>query len=340
MKFTEHVSLAPYNTFKIGGEARVFVEVTTAKELSEAISYAREQNLEVLILGGGSNILISDAGFDGLVIRIQIKGIHIDEVTDDEVMVTSGAGENWDDLVSLCVSRGLYGLENLSAIPGTVGAAPVQNIGAYGVEIKDTLHSVQAFNTEIGQMVTFSNSECLFAYRDSIFKRSEGKKYVVTSVTFKLTKKGTLALSYKDIDVYFKAHLDIVPTLSVVRTAVIAIRAAKLPNLAEYGTAGSFFKNPIVPREQFQHLQKKYPLVPSYVVSDELVKIPLGWILDNVCNFKGLRRGSVGVYKNQALVLVNFGGGTATEIKALAQEIIDKVRELTGIVVEPEVQFV
>lgn len=335
----ENIQLKDYTTFKIGGNALYFTVARTVGDIKKAVIFARDKKLPFFVLGGGSNIVVSDNGIQGVVIKNEIKGI---EYTDaNNVMeVQVGAGENWDVFVEETVKKELYGLENLSAIPGTVGAAPVQNIGAYGTEVKSSIKEVIAFNTETGELENFTNAECGFGYRDSIFKKLEGKKYIIVSVVFLLDKKGHVDISYRDVKNFFESKQITNPTLKEVRNAIIEIRSRKLPDLRKYGTAGSFFKNPIITNTHYELLKKEYPLLPSYSVDEAHVKIPLAWILDNVCGFKGYKKENVGVYENQALVLVNFGNARAEEIKKLSQEIIFLVKEKTNIEVETEVQFV
>ncbi len=337
MNIETNVSLKNLTTFKIGGAASYFALVETREKLLEAISFADEKKLSWFILGGGSNVLVSDEGYKGLVIKLAIKGIDFKDLG-DTVEATVGAGESWDGFVETCVSRSLYGIENLSAIPGTVGAAPVQNIGAYGMEVKDAIRSVVVCNTECLTFETLNKEECRFGYRDSIFKKPEGKKYSIVEVVFELKKKSSLVTSYKDVAAYFE-RLKKIPTLTDVRAAIIEIRKGKFPDLNKYGTAGSFFKNPIITREHYQKLLLTYPAMPHYPVGNCHVKIPLAWILDNVCNIKGARRGDVGSYPQQALVLVNWGNATAVEVKAYAQEISSLVKSKSGIDIEPEVQY-
>lgn len=325
-------------TFRIGGPARYFCIIRNEDELIEAIGYSKKNKIPFFVLGGGSNILVADKGFDGLVIKNEIKGIKYEE-NDNVIKVNVGAGENWDNFVSDTVDRGYYGLENLSLIPGTVGASPVQNIGAYGSEVKDTIESVYVLDVKKDEYKTFSNSECDFSYRDSVFKKDKGR-YVVISVTFNLTKNGKLNLTYKDVQEYFNRRQNHNPSLKQVRNAIIDIRINKLPNLQEYGTAGSFFKNVIVSQAKAKEILAKYPEIIIHSINEKKVKIPLAWILDNICGFKGKRKGNVGVYKNQALVLVNYGNATADEITELAQEMVDSVYDKTGIEIYPEVEYV
>ncbi len=325
-------------TFKTGGNARYFCVVTNEDELIEAIGFSKKNKIPFFILGGGSNILVSDKGFDGIVIKIEIKGIKYEE-NGNSVKAIVGAGENWDQFVADNVDKGYYGVENLSLIPGTVGASPVQNIGAYGSEVKDTIESVYVLDVKKDEYKNFSNSECDFSYRDSIFKKEKGR-YVVISVTFNLSKDGKLNLTYKDVQEYLSRRQNSNPSLRQVRNAIIDIRTNKLPNLQEYGTAGSFFKNVIVSQSKARELISKYPEIVLHQVNDKKVKISLAWILDNICGFKGKRKGNVGVYKNQALVLVNYGNATSDEVIELAQEMVDTVYEKTGIEIFPEVEYV
>lgn len=338
MKIINNQSLKEITTFKIGGPAKYFCIVKNEDEIIEAIGFSKKNKIPFFVLGGGSNILVDDKGFDGLVIKIELMGIKYEE-KDNIVKATVGAGENWDSFVADTVEKGYCGLENLSMIPGTVGASPVQNIGAYGSEVKDTIESVYVLDVKKDEYITFTNSQCDFSYRDSIFKK-EKNRYIVLSVVFNLSKKLKLNLEYKDLKEYFSKRNLFSPSLKQVRNAVINIRTDKLPSLKEYGTAGSFFKNAVVSSAKAKELVAKYPEIILHSVNDKKVKIPLAWILDNICEFKGKRKGNVGVYKNQALVLVNYGNATAEEITNLAQEMVDAVYEKTGIEIFPEVQYV
>ncbi len=338
MKIIENQSLKELTTFKIGGLARYFCIAKNEDELIEAIGFSKKNKIPFFILGGGSNILVSDKGFDGIVIKIEIKGIKYEE-NENSIRAIVGAGENWDEFVADTVDKGYYGVENLSLIPGTVGASPVQNIGAYGSEVKDTIESVYVLDVKKDEYKTFSNSECDFSYRDSIFKKEKGR-YVVISVTFNLSKEGKLNLTYKDVQEYLSRRQNSNPSLRQVRNAIIDIRTNKLPNLQEYGTAGSFFKNVIVSQAKAKEILSKYPEIIIHSINEKKVKIPLAWILDNICGFRGKRKGNVGVYRNQALVLVNYGNATADEITELAQEMVDAVYEKTGIEIFPEVEYV
>ncbi len=337
MTIEENVSLASLTTFRIGGKARYFARVTSWQDIKEVTDFAEEKNIPYFTLGGGSNILISDQGFNGLVIKNEIKGIVKENVEDYELL-TVGAGEDWDSFVAKTVEKGLFGLENLSLIPGTVGAAPVQNIGAYGSEIKDRIHIVEAYDPKEKGLKGFKAEQCGFEYRDSKFKH-EFRHMIITSVVFKLKKTGTTNIEYKDLKNYFAEHT-IEPTLDNVRKAVIEIRTKKLPDVTKIGTAGSFFKNPAIFKTEYEELLKKYPDMPSFPYKNSMVKVPAAWILDNVCGFKGVKKGHVGVHQNQALVLVNDGGATAKEVLDLANEMIASVKEKTGITLQPEVEYV
>ncbi len=336
MKIEKNVLLEKFTTFRVGGPAKEFVEVSSIEELSEAVAYARKNNLKIFILGGGSNVLISDKGFEGLVIHITFKGISYVSVG-EKVRVTAMGGLDWDDLVSDTVSRGLYGLENLSGIPGSVGAAPVQNIGAYGGELKDVLLSLEIFDTETLEAKSLSAEECRFGYRDSLFKKEQGHRLVVTSITLELKKTGPVNITYRDLAQYFSGKESQPLTAVDVREAVLSIRKNKLPDVKTYGTAGSFFKNPIVSIRESEELRTKFPEMPSYKEDDGRVKIPAAWLIDRVCNLKDFRSGDVGTYPKQPLAIVNYGGASASEISQFAQTIQKSVSEKTGINLEWEV---
>ena len=330
MKQEEHIPLSEHTTFKLGGTARYFFRVKTLDEVREAVDFARQNSLPFFVLGGGSNLLVSDKGFAGVVIKNEMFGLSFKEEGDD-VFVTAGAGENWDNFVATVVNKGLYGLENLSGIPGTVGAAPVQNIGAYGVEVKDSVVWVEALDVRTGGVKSFTAVECGFGYRDSFFKTSEGKNYIITAVTFRLKKNGISNLSYKDLKSYFLSGTKS-PTIHEVRTAVLEIRRGKFPDLKTTGTAGSFFKNPIIPQAQFDELKKRFPSLPSFPFTrSNLVKVPLAWILDNILHLKGFMNGPVGLHEAQPLVLVHTGGGRAENVSLLARDVVSKLKVATGI---------
>ncbi len=347
MKLEKNIPLSEHTTFKLGGAARYFFRVDTIEGARETLDFARQNSLPFFVLGGGSNLLVSDKGFSGVIIKNEMLGLSFKE-EGGSVLVAAGAGENWDDFVSECVKRGFYGLENLSGIPGTVGAAPVQNIGAYGVEAKDSLVSVEALDVKTGAVRNFTTAECGFSYRDSFFKTKGGKRYVITSATFLLKKNGNLNLGYKDLKNYF-AKTNTPPTLQAVRDAVLEIRRGKFPDIATTGTAGSFFKNPIIPQVQFDELKKRFPALPGFEVHGtkteqntertRKVKVPLAWILDNILHLKGFMDGPVGLYEAQPLVIVHQGGGSADDVARLARDVAKKIKDATGIVVSWEVEY-
>ena len=342
----ENVELKNFTTFKIGGQARYFFRAKTVDDLKRSLAFAAKEKLPFFILGGGSNLLVNDAGFRGVVIKNELRGISFKEESEG-VFATAGAGESWDSFVSECVSRGLYGLENLSGIPGTVGAAPVQNIGAYGVEAKDSIVSVETLEAKAGVVRNFTAAEGAFAYRDSFFKTAEGKGYIITSVMFRLKKDAILNLGYKDLKNYF-SKADAFPALKSVREAVLEIRSRKFPDLRTTGTAGSFFKNPIIPQTQFDELKKRFPDLPGFEVHGtkteqntertRKVKLPLAWILDNILHLKGFMNGPVGLHDAQPLVIVHTGGGTSEDVTRLARDVSDKIKTATGIEVVWEVE--
>lgn len=344
MTIQEHIPLASYTTFKIGGPARFFCHATSDADVVEAVTFARTQKVPIFILGGGSNILIGDEGFDGLVIHMGMMGIEQKTSKGmlpgkERVLLSAAAGEQWDTFVEYAVERGLYGIENLSAIPGTVGAAPVQNIGAYGTEASETIFSVHALETTTMSFVELSNDQCQFSYRDSLFKKEKGR-YIITRVDFLLDPHGSVNTTYKDVADYFANKNIQSPTIADVREAVTNIRWGKLPDWKLWGTAGSFFKNPIIPAADFASLKQTYPELPGYPEPDGRVKVSLGWILDKVCNAKGMCKGNACVYEKQALVLVSKPGATSEEVVALAQELMNCVKEKTGMVIEGEVEWV
>jgi UDP-N-acetylmuramate dehydrogenase len=433
MKIIEGKPLADFTTFRIGGKAKFFCAIEDKEDLKVAVSFAQEKRLPIFILGGGSNIIVSDKGFDGLVIKIDIKGIEEKEskgkgflglgtgmllstlpgkeahfprgkrsesstdspavMSAGQVFILVGAGENWDDLVAWTVDKGYCGLENLSLIPGTVGAAPVQNIGAYGVEVGNLIESVEVFDVKENTFKNLVRDECGFSYRDSLFKHEKGR-YVITSVLFKLKKNAKPDISYKDLKEFFgnkfqdpsskiqiepklqfgsvntgypsealpgkevhfpsgkwskmksqRYHATIFkPSIVEVRAAIIAIRTAKLPDFSKVGTAGSFFKNPIISKEKYAELKEKYPELPNFPESakggDGRIKIPLAWIIDKVCGLKGKSWGKAGIHDTQALVIVNHGGATYEDIEKVAHEVEKSVKEKTRIEIEREVIMV
>ena len=329
-------SLLPYNTFGLSACAAHFAEVRTVDELREALHSGMEP---VLILGGGSNILFT-RDVEGLVIKNSIMGIEILSSAGNEVLLKVGGGENWHRFVLYAVAQGLGGVENLSLIPGTVGASPVQNIGAYGVELKDVFVELEALELSAGQMRTFSAADCRFGYRDSIFKREAKGRFCITSVTFALRRnEHHLQLGYGDLQRTLVQQGVTEPTIADVSRAVIQIRSSKLPDPAVIGNCGSFFKNPETDRSTLERLQGTYPEMPHFDLPENRVKIPAGWLIEQ-CGWKGKRVGNTGCYEKQALVLVNYGGAKGAEVQALALAVIQSVQDKFGIRLEPEVNMV
>ena len=337
MKPKENVPLALFTTMRVGGSARYFFDVSTVEELCEALSFAKDNKLPFFILGKGSNVIVPDEGYDGVVIKIGIVGIEYEDC-DKKKRVIAGAGERLDLLIEETVKKELYGLENLSFIPGTVGATPVQNTGSYGVEAKDVIEWVEAINTDTLKIKKFLNKECNFGYRESFFKTKKGKKYIVVRVSFMLDTNGVLNTEYRDVTEYISDHNIKEVTLSILRQIIIAIRMKKFSG-GRCGTAGSFFKNPTVSKEKLNELLKIYPDLKYFPAGTTEVKIPAAWLLDHVGGWKGFKEGSVGTWQNQPLFIVNYGGGSAREIRALSERIIEDIKEKTGIVLEREVQY-
>jgi len=334
ISFKTDVLLAPYTTLRVGGEAGHFVVVKNEEEVREAVGFARRLNIPVKVLGGGSNLLVSDEGVNACVVKNEILGVEYKD-SNDTVLVTAGAGVVWDDLVSDTVERELWGLENLSAIPGTVGATPIQNVGAYGMEVGELIKEVRVYDIDEDSFVTMSAEDCQFAYRDSFFKTAIGRHKIIVSVTYCLSKVPQSRLQYKDLAERFS--VDSNPSLKKIREAVIEIRAGKFPDWSKVGTAGSFFKNPTINEIAATDLAKQYPTLPMFPQKNGEVKISLGFILDKVCNLRGHRDGDVGLYENQALILVNYGSHSASEIEKFAQKITETVFEKTKIKIEWEV---
>jgi UDP-N-acetylmuramate dehydrogenase len=333
----EHILLAPYTTLKVGGHADYFCSVETIEDLFEALNFAKERRIPWSILGGGSNLLVDDDGFPGLVIHIAIRGMCFDVERNGTILATAGAGDPWDDFVERCVTEGFFGVENLSGIPGSVGATPIQNVGAYGVEVQSVIENVTALDARTLTMRTFRNDECNFGYRNSLFKTKEGECYIILNVAYRLSTSGTLNISYKDLTRYF-ASVAGSPTLAKVREAVLSIRNRKFPDLARHGTAGSFFKNPIVKKHFYRSLQEKFPGIIGYAVNASDVKVSAAWLIDHIGGFRGVRRGAVGSFENQALVLVTYGTATAKEVELFAHTITKKIKDTTNIILEREVR--
>ncbi|MGL6071870.1 UDP-N-acetylmuramate dehydrogenase [Craterilacuibacter sp.] len=328
-------SLQPYNSFGLDVRAQHYAELGDLADLAGLLSSAAYQQGPVLWLGGGSNMLFT-RDHPGLVVRMSTRGIRILHASGDHKIVEAAAGEIWHDFVLRTLEMGLSGLENLSLIPGTVGASPVQNIGAYGVEVKDVISEVVCADLENdGHEVVLQNSDCRFAYRDSIFKHEAAGRLLVTAVRFKLAHKATLKTAYGDIARELEAQNIHAPTAHDVSRAVIAIRQQKLPDPAILGNAGSFFKNPIIPRAQAEALLAQHPALPHYPAGEDKVKLAAGWLIDQA-GLKGYREGDAGVHAKQALVLVNYGTASGSDIWALAGKVRSTVLERYGVTLEPE----
>lgn len=337
MHIQQNISLKDYNTFGIAVNAKFFCEVSSIADLKKATNLNSHPNY--FILGGGSNMLLTQ-DIDDLVLFINIKGIEVVWENEDEVCLEVNAGENWHQLVLWALERDYGGLENLSLIPGNTGTAPIQNIGAYGVELKDILVSCKAMELATHEIRTFTNKECQFGYRDSYFKNDGKGKFVITSVRLKLTKRNhKLHVGYGAIVSELQNNNILEPTIRDVSNAVIAIRKSKLPDPKELGNSGSFFKNPVINAQEFHTFTNKYPQAPFYKITDDQYKIPAGWLIEQ-CGFKGKRFGDAGVHRNQALVLVNYGNASGKEIIGLAHNIIKTVFETFQITISPEVNII
>jgi UDP-N-acetylmuramate dehydrogenase len=389
MKIQENILLKDFTTFKVGGRAKYFAVIKSVDDLKQTVGFAERNQLSVFVLGGGSNLLVSDKGVDGLVLKMEIKGVSLrlknqkqspgfwtpprsdrksgclanpGSVFDfsngnpEIIQVIASAGEIWDDIVAQTVEKGFYGLENLSFIPGTVGASVVQNIGAYGVEIKDVVDWVEVYDTKTEEIKKFTGRACKFGYRDSIFKKPEGKNLVVIRVAYNLQKNGKLNTDYKDIQDYQKNRNPVpecleknqgpgpcflnIETSHQLREIIIDIRKSKLPDWTKIGTAGSFFKNPIITKEQLDKIISQHPNLPHYKSwesDSQLFKISLAYVLDKILGLKGLEENGVGLYENQPLVIVNKGEAKTEDIKNFAQKIQKRVKDELGITIDFEV---
>lgn len=337
MHIQENISLKPYHTFGINVSAKYLSACTNAGAVQEIFGFAEKKQLPHLVLGGGSNVLFTK-DFNGLIIRNQIKGKEIVRETDDHIWVKIGAGENWHQLVLYCVQNGWGGIENLALIPGCVGASPIQNIGAYGVELKDTFFKLEAWHLYDECMLTFNHAGCNFGYRDSIFKHEFKGNLLITSVTLRLQKKPVINTSYAALQQELEKAGVVNPGIEEVCNAVIRIRSSKLPDPAVIGNAGSFFKNPVVSSSQYWDLKTHHPSIAAYA-SDNGYKLAAGWLIEQ-CGWKGFRRGDAGCHEKQALVLVNHGTATGDEIWQLSQDILDSVKEKFGVELEREVNII
>ena len=335
-EISENKSLKNYNTFGFDVKCKFFVECFSVEDLIRFYKDIEKDSLPVLILGGGSNVLFS-SDFDGYVLRPQIKGIEVLEEDNKSITVKVGAGEDWDEFVEYCVNNGWYGVENLSLIPGNVGTCPIQNIGAYGVEVKDVILQVETLGVKSFETKIYNNNDCEFGYRDSIFKRKLKNREIITYVIFRLQKNADLKLHYGNLSDELKRYSKV--DLVAVRKAVIDIRESKLPKPEELGNAGSFFKNPVVEKSVLETIQNDYPDIPFYNFKEGYVKIPAGWLIETA-GYKGRREGDTGVHEKQALVLVNYGNATGEEVLHLARNIQQSIIIMFGIELEMEVNIV
>ena len=336
MNIQKNISLKPYNTFGINVFAKHFISINSIEELQEVLKSQDYSN--TFILGGGSNMLLTK-DIDKLVLHINLKGIDVVSETASTVLVKANAGENWHEFVLWCIDNDFGGIENLSLIPGNVGTAPIQNIGAYGVELKDVFESCEALHMASGEIKMFTKEDCQFDYRNSVFKNELKGQYIILNVTFKLTTQNhAIKTDYGAIGNELEKQNITKPTVKDISKAVIAIRSSKLPDPKEIGNSGSFFKNPIVPKTQFDTLKQNFPKIPSYSVSEELVKIPAGWLIEHA-GFKGKKFNNYGVHKNQALVLVNYGNANGNDILNLSKLIQKTIKRIFDINLEAEVNI-
>lgn len=336
MRIEENYSLEKHNTFHLPIKTRWFMEYANEEELGRILQDEYFQECQSLHIGEGSNLLfIND--FDGIILHSAIKGISLTEETDNSVLLRIGAAEKWDDVVAYAVSNGWGGIENLSLIPGEVGAAAIQNIGAYGAEIRDVIETVEAYNQLTFEKCTFSNKECMYAYRSSVFKNEHKDPYIIVYATLRLKKNPQLSINYGNLKEELTKYPEV--NLETVRNAVIAIRSQKLPDPEKLGNAGSFFMNPVIPSVHFEKLKVQYPTIPSYPAGEGRMKVPAGWLIEQ-CGFKGKSHGSVGIYEKQALVLVNLGDAKGYEIALVAESIRTAVNDRFGIEIVPEVKYV
>ncbi|MFZ5932895.1 MAG: UDP-N-acetylmuramate dehydrogenase [Patescibacteria group bacterium] len=336
----KNVPFTTLTTFKIGGEAKYLAEVKNKEELKEAVAFAKKKDLPIFVLGGGSDILISDAGFDGVVVKYVGESVNFRQ-EGKSVDVTAAAGLTWDKLVANVVNKNLQGIECLSGIPGSVGASPIQNIGAYGQEIKDAFVSLSAYDIQKEEFVVLAKKDCGFSYRESIFKKPEAKgRYIITDITLKLKKGGEPLVAYESLKSYLKGKGIKNPTLSQIREAVLDLRGQRLEDPRVIGNAGSFFKNPIITKGEFSQIKKNYPQMPYHEVSGSKVKLFAGWLIENA-GWRGRTYKNTKVSDKNALVIVNpEGKATAKEVRELAEKISDDVYQKFGVRLEPEVQYI
>ncbi len=338
LQILKNVSLKQYNTFGINALAKYFAVFNSLDDLIEVLNNETFQDMKKLFLGGGSNILLLN-DFNGLVLKNQIEGLETVSENDEKVVLKVGAGENWHSFVLKTIDRNFSGIENLSLIPGTVGAAPMQNIGAYGVEIKDVFVQLEALNLATLEVEVFNRDQCQFGYRESYFKHDGKSKYVILNVSFELSKNPQFKTSYGAIQETIASMGIKNLSVKAISDAVIKIRKSKLPDPAKIGNSGSFFKNPEISILQYKELLSKFPLMPSYPINENCVKVPAGWLIEQA-GWKGKKVGNVGVHDQQALVLVNYGNGKGNEIKELASTIQESIKKKFDIIISPEVNFI
>ncbi|HMX03543.1 MAG TPA: UDP-N-acetylmuramate dehydrogenase [Chitinophagales bacterium] len=337
VQIQHNVSLKPFNTFGIEVQTSAFTSIKTVSDLRELIHAGTLQSSH-MFLGGGSNVLFTK-DFNGLVIKNECKGIYITKEDNRHIWITAGSGEVWHDLVMFTVTRGLGGIENMSLIPGTVGAAPMQNIGAYGVELTNVFEQLTAIDLLTGEEVLFNHEMCAFGYRESVFKHQLKGKYFIADVTLRLSKYPELQINYGAIKQVLAERGIVEPTIKDISDAVIYIRQSKLPNPVVLGNAGSFFKNPEIAVEQYDELKQLYPTIPGYPTTPNKIKVPAGWLIEQ-CGWKGKIVGHTGAHKDQALVLVNYGGASGNEILALSKEIQQSILAKFNIAISPEVNII
>lgn len=344
MQIRENFPLRPYHTFGIDVSARYFSRFENVDQLQELLSESLVQEHPKLVLGGGSNVLFT-RNYDGVVLKNEINGVEVVKETDEDFLVRAGAGENWHRFVMHCVDKGYAGLENLSLIPGNVGASPMQNIGAYGVEVKDVFHELEAFHIHDKEIHTFTAADCRFGYRESVFKNKYRNQFVITSVTYRLRKTPVFHTEYGAIRQELENMGVSDLSIKAISQAVINIRSSKLPDPKDVGNAGSFFKNPTIPRQQFEDVQRQFPNIPSFPFDEERVKVPAGWLIEHshpedAPTWKGYRLGDAGCYPKQALVLVNYGSATGEEVYDLSEKILQTVKKKFGVELEREVNII
>lgn len=337
MNLQQHISLKPYNTFAIDVATKYFTSFSNVETLNEILHLIKERQLNFLIMGGGSNILFTK-NYDGVIIKNELKGIELIKEDANFYFVKAAAGEVWHQFVLHCIQQNYAGLENLSLIPGSVGAAPLQNIGAYGVELKNIFYELEAININTNKIETFSLTDCEFGYRESIFKKALKGKYIILSVTFKLNKTPVFNTKYGAIEQELERMGCTTLSTKNISDAVVNIRSSKLPNPKEIGNAGSFFKNPVVNENLYNNLVLQYPQIPVYPNGNKHYKLAAGWLIEQ-CGFKGFRKNDAGCHEKQALVLVNYGNASGAEIYSLSAAIVDSVNKKFGVVLEREVNI-